>query len=168
MRGATYLILNELSGKYLSYTRCAKITTSVNGFGIAIDAIGGGRGTTQSQRDMGRKLRGLNLCFSDRKRLKSVPIVRNLPGRLLRLETGLRRGWDRAFLVTISGADAFTNQSSVATDNPEAGSSGAIFYGPGDDSTRLPADNDNGYVARFTDIDPGADGHDKGSVVGPR
>ena len=66
--------------------------------------------------------------------------------------------WDRASLVTISGADVFTNQSSAATDNPEAGSGGAIFSGPGDDSTRLPSDNDNGYVARFTGIDPGLDG----------
>jgi hypothetical protein len=66
-------------------------------------------------------------------------------------------GWDRASLVTISGADAFTNMSSTATDNPsEAG--GVIFSGPTDTSTRLPADNDNGYVARFSAIDPGSDG----------
>jgi hypothetical protein len=66
-------------------------------------------------------------------------------------------GWDRASLVTLSGQDAFTNTSSVATDNPsEAG--GVIFSGPTDTSTRLPADNDNGYVARFSNIDPGSDG----------
>jgi hypothetical protein len=66
-------------------------------------------------------------------------------------------GWDRASLVTISGQDAFTNTSSVATDNPsEAG--GVIFSGPTDTSTRLPADNDNGYVARFSQVNPGSDG----------
>ncbi len=66
-------------------------------------------------------------------------------------------GWDRASLVTISGQDAFTNTSSVATDNPsEAG--GVIFSGPADTSTRLPADNDNGYVARFSQVNPGSDG----------
>jgi hypothetical protein len=66
-------------------------------------------------------------------------------------------GWDRAELVTLFGADGFTNQSTAATDNP-TGPSGALFSGPGDDSTRLPADNDNGYVARFVDIAPGSDG----------
>jgi hypothetical protein len=66
-------------------------------------------------------------------------------------------GWDRASLVTLSGQDAFTNTSSVTTDNPsEAG--GVIFSGPTDTSTRLPADNDKGYVARFSNIDPGSDG----------
>ena len=66
-------------------------------------------------------------------------------------------GWDRASLVTLSGQDTFTNTSSVATDNPsEAG--GVIFSGPGDSSTRLPADNDKGYVARFGNIAPGSDG----------
>jgi hypothetical protein len=65
--------------------------------------------------------------------------------------------WDRASLVTLSGHSAFTNQSSAATDNPsEAG--GVIFTGPTDPSTRLPADNDEGYVARFVDINPDSDG----------
>ncbi|MCZ6799289.1 MAG: FG-GAP-like repeat-containing protein, partial [Nitrospirae bacterium] len=65
--------------------------------------------------------------------------------------------WDRASLVTISGQDAFINQSSIAIDNPsEAG--GGLFSGPTDPSTRLPADNDQGYVARFSNIDPGSDG----------
>ena len=65
--------------------------------------------------------------------------------------------WDRGSLVTISGADAFTNASSAATDNPnEVG--GVLFTGPTDPSTRLPADNDNGYVARFAGINPGSDG----------
>ena len=59
--------------------------------------------------------------------------------------------------MTISGPDAFTNTSSAATDNPnEVG--GVLFTGPTDPSTRLPADNDNGYVARFDAIDPGSDG----------
>ncbi|WNM58152.1 PKD domain-containing protein [Candidatus Nitrospira allomarina] len=66
-------------------------------------------------------------------------------------------GWDRASLVTLSGQDAFTNTSSVASDNPsEVG--GVIFSGPSDTSTRLPADNDKGYVARFSNIEPGSDG----------
>ena len=65
--------------------------------------------------------------------------------------------WDRASLVTLSGQDSFTNTSSAATDNPsEPG--GVLFTGPTDPSTRLPADNDNGYVARFEEIDPGSDG----------
>ena len=66
-------------------------------------------------------------------------------------------GWDRASLVTLSGQTAFTNSSSVATDNP-TGPGGALFSGPGSPSTRLPADNDKGYVARFTNINPGSDG----------
>ncbi|UCE58164.1 MAG: DNRLRE domain-containing protein [Phycisphaerales bacterium] len=65
--------------------------------------------------------------------------------------------WDRAALVTISDADAFTNESSAATDNP-TGTGGTLFDGPTDYSTRLPSQNPNGYVARFTDIDPGSDG----------
>ncbi|MGP0590914.1 PKD domain-containing protein, partial [Nitrospira sp. T9] len=66
-------------------------------------------------------------------------------------------GWDRASLVTLSGHDAFINTSSVASDNPsEVG--GVIFSGPSDTSTRLPADNDKGYVARFSNIEPGSDG----------
>ena len=65
--------------------------------------------------------------------------------------------WDRASLVQISGQAAFRNASSAATDNPsEVG--GVLFTGPTDPSTRLPADNDNGYVARFVNIDPGSDG----------
>src|SRR5262244_2806578 len=66
-------------------------------------------------------------------------------------------GWTRASLVTLSGAASFANQSSAATDNP-ADPSGALFSGPGDDSTRLPSDNDNGYVARFVNIASGSDG----------
>jgi uncharacterized repeat protein (TIGR02543 family) len=65
--------------------------------------------------------------------------------------------WDRAALVTLSGALTFTNESTAATDNP-TGPGGALFSGPADDSTRLPSDNDNGYVARFTDVLSGNDG----------
>ena len=65
--------------------------------------------------------------------------------------------WDRASLVTLSGQEAFTNTSSVASDNPsEPG--GVIFSGPSDTSTRLPADNDNGYVARWGEVRSGSDG----------
>ena len=65
--------------------------------------------------------------------------------------------WDRASLVTISGQDAFVNMSSVATDNPNE-TGGVLFTGPTDTSTRLPADNPNGYVARFSNVKPGGDG----------
>jgi hypothetical protein len=65
--------------------------------------------------------------------------------------------WARGSLVTLFGAEAFVNQSTAATDNP-TGPGGALFSGAGDDSTRLPADNDNGYVARFVDVAPGSDG----------
>lgn len=63
-------------------------------------------------------------------------------------------GWLRSALNTISSADSFTNSSSVATDN----NGNPLFSGPGDASTRLPADNPNGYIARFIDIDPGTNG----------
>jgi len=68
--------------------------------------------------------------------------------------------WDRASLVTISGQDAFVNTSSIATDNPDTGTypGGVLFTGPTSPSTRLPADNDNGYVARFSNIKSGSDG----------
>jgi hypothetical protein len=65
--------------------------------------------------------------------------------------------WDRASLVTISGQDAFVNTSSVATDNPNE-TGGVIFTGPTDTSTRMPSDNNNGYVARFSNIKSGSDG----------
>jgi hypothetical protein len=57
-------------------------------------------------------------------------------------------------LVTISGADVFMNNSSVGTDN----NSNPLFSGLSDASTRLPANNSDGYVACFTGIDPGIDG----------
>jgi hypothetical protein len=62
--------------------------------------------------------------------------------------------WDRASLVEISGADAFRNRSSNALDD----NSDPLFLSPLDPTTRLPADNDAGYVATFEDIDPGSDG----------
>ena len=68
-------------------------------------------------------------------------------------------GWDRASLVTLSTGPGGgrTNISSAATDNPsEPG--GVIFSGPSDNSTRLPADNDNGYVARWNQVLSGSDG----------
>ena len=66
-------------------------------------------------------------------------------------------GWDRASKVRINSAVAFRNTSSFATDNPsEPG--GVLFTDQFDDSTRLPSDNDNGYVARFSNIQPGNDG----------
>jgi hypothetical protein len=64
-------------------------------------------------------------------------------------------GWDRASKVRIVGADAFVNTTSFATDNPVGG---ALFSGPNDASTRSPADNDNGYVVRYSNINPGSDG----------
>ncbi len=69
-------------------------------------------------------------------------------------------GWDRASLVTISGQDSFINTSSAATDNPDTTNypGGVLFTGPTSTSTRLPADNDNGYVARFGSVNPGSDG----------
>ncbi|MFA7486059.1 MAG: PASTA domain-containing protein, partial [Phycisphaerae bacterium] len=63
--------------------------------------------------------------------------------------------WDRASLVTISGADYFTNKSSVGLDN----NNNPLFSGPDDDSTRIPSDNTaTGYVAYFADVECGSDG----------
>ena len=67
-------------------------------------------------------------------------------------------GWDRAAQVSIVGAEAFTNESSLAHDNPAPESDGALFTGPADPSTRVPADNPSGYVARFAHVEPGEDG----------
>jgi len=83
------------------------------------------------------------------------------PNKTYNLSYYANRGsydWDRASLVTISGADVFTNSSSAATDNP-TGTGGTIFDAPTDASTRLPADNGTrGYVAYFTDVNSGSDG----------
>jgi len=62
-------------------------------------------------------------------------------------------GWERASLVTLKGAMAFQNLSSSGIDtlgNP-------LFDGVADSTTRLPSDNDSGYVAHFK-FDPGDDG----------
>ena len=67
-------------------------------------------------------------------------------------------GWDRASRVELAGADAFANHSTAAVDNPDPTSGGALFGGPDDPTTRLPADNANGYVARFDQIEAGDDG----------
>ena len=63
-------------------------------------------------------------------------------------------GWKRASLVTISSADGFTNTSSSGTDNH----GDPLFSGPTDVSTRLPADNDSGFVVRFCNVRSGIDG----------
>ncbi len=67
-------------------------------------------------------------------------------------------GWDQASLVTLVDVAEFSNESSDAIDNPEPGSQGSLFTGSEDPTTRLPAENSGGYVARFTQIDPGSDG----------
>nr|MBA3967237.1 VCBS repeat-containing protein [Nitrospirales bacterium] len=69
--------------------------------------------------------------------------------------------WDRASLVTLSGtAGSPMNTSSVAADNPDTVTypGGVLFTGPTSPSTRLPADNDNGYVARWGQVNSGSDG----------
>jgi hypothetical protein len=66
-------------------------------------------------------------------------------------------GWDRAWTVGLEGADAFTNTSSAAVDNPGS-VDGSLYSGPADATTRIPADNHQGYVARFVGVAPGADG----------
>ncbi len=65
-----------------------------------------------------------------------------------------RYAWDRASTVTLSGAVSFTNASSTGSDDNNR----ALFSDPDDRSTRLPADNDNGWIAHFSDIDAGEDG----------
>jgi hypothetical protein len=62
-------------------------------------------------------------------------------------------GWERASYVTISDAESFKNQSSDGRDT-----SGQLIYeGEGDPSTKLPANNWRGYVARFNNISAGSD-----------
>ena len=63
-------------------------------------------------------------------------------------------GWDRAALVSLTGADAFVNASSAAVDDEGK----AMSHGPGDSSTRVPSDNDAGLITRFTDVLAGGDG----------
>ena len=66
-------------------------------------------------------------------------------------------GWDRAAKVRIVGADAFINKSSFATDHP-LNAGGVLYFDVNDDSTQVPSDNDNGYVARYSNVNPGIDG----------
>jgi len=64
-------------------------------------------------------------------------------------------GWEEASLVTISGMEGFSNESSTGNDN----SGNPLFSGPNDHSTKLPAKNTStGYIAHFTNVDPGSDG----------
>ncbi len=65
-----------------------------------------------------------------------------------------RHGWDRASRVQLSGAVSFTNTSSIGGDDNNR----SLFSGPTDPTTLLPADNDPGWVARLSDINPGEDG----------
>ena len=67
-------------------------------------------------------------------------------------------GWQTASEVALLDAASFRNVSSSADDNPDPMSGGALFAGETDASTRLPSQNERGYVARFTEIDPGPDG----------
>jgi len=67
-------------------------------------------------------------------------------------------GWDRASNVRIVGADAFVNACSFTLDNPDSGNGEICGNGPIDATTNLPSDNDNGYVARFSNVNPGSDG----------
>ena len=65
-------------------------------------------------------------------------------------------GWDQASLVTLSGVESFVNESSTGADN----NGYLLFSGPDDPSVKLPADNTvTGYIAKYTAIQPGADGY---------
>ena len=55
---------------------------------------------------------------------------------------------NRAALLTLTGADAFANESTAGSD----------FSGPDDPSTRMGPDNVEGYVARWTGVRAGSDG----------
>jgi 3',5'-cyclic AMP phosphodiesterase CpdA len=63
-------------------------------------------------------------------------------------------GWDEASRVSLSGQLGFVNRSSTGLDDHHE----PLFSGPDDPSTRLPADNDSGWVAWFGDVAAGADG----------
>jgi len=67
-------------------------------------------------------------------------------------------GWDRASKVRILGADAYVNTCSFTTDDPTDVNGHICENGALDPTTRLPSDNDNGYVARFSNVNPGSDG----------
>lgn len=57
-------------------------------------------------------------------------------------------GWARPSLVTLSGTQGFVNVSTPGTD--DMGSD--VFNGPTDPNVRIPADNPNGNVVMFTNI----------------
>lgn len=63
-------------------------------------------------------------------------------------------GWARSALVTLSEARAFENTSTADMDDTAT----PVFSGPSDPSTRIPADNPNGHVVRFTNISPSTTG----------
>ncbi len=63
-------------------------------------------------------------------------------------------GWDRAGLVTLAKHNGFKNRSSSGRDNQ----GNSLFDGSDDNSTRLPSDNVNGYIARFTNVIPNTSG----------
>ncbi len=63
-------------------------------------------------------------------------------------------GFSRGHLAIIEGADSFTNTSSQFNDD----NGNPVYSGPGDDSTRVSADNPLGYIVRYSNINPGADG----------
>lgn len=61
-------------------------------------------------------------------------------------------GWNQAFLVSISNAVSYLNQSSSGSYNGRP-----LFYDVLDRHTWLPADNVNGYVARYNNVNVGSD-----------
>ena len=67
-------------------------------------------------------------------------------------------GWTEGSVVTIEGADSFRNDSSLGSGNPDPASGGLLFLDSDDPSTRLPAENRDGWIARFVEVDPGPDG----------
>ncbi len=63
-------------------------------------------------------------------------------------------GWTRSAQLAIGGAAAYVNKAGEATDDTGA----PISSGPADSSTRLPAGNDAGLVARYEGVHSGDDG----------
>ncbi len=66
---------------------------------------------------------------------------------------------DRNSLHTLSGADSFSNESSDGSVyNRETEQNVPLFDGLYDPSTLMPSDNDNGWIVKYTNIDPGSNG----------
>jgi len=66
---------------------------------------------------------------------------------------------DRISIFTLNGADSFTNSSTPGTDNElETYTTGTDILGPNQVRFITGDNNTLGYVARWTDIDPGDDG----------